>query len=215
MYLATRQVKSASVHTTVTVPHLILDRTCCNRQVSNLADHVSCAWGKVGEPATPQGGSNAGLSQTLNSYLTSITHTRTILMCITSTCRSSKPNPASSSGEDFSFQAPTHPWSVSNPRFLATPTASQPPTLTMHASAAAAPVGPGSASASSSIPPAQHMAMSQPASEANTAIPAIVPDAQDSGDLACPCSAAPNVLCCQWGLMIFCVSHHCHCSKLS
>jgi len=30
------------------------------------------------------------------------------------------------------------------------------------------------------------MAMSQPASEANTAIPAIVPDAQDSGDLACP-----------------------------
>ena len=28
------------------------------------------------------------------------------------------------------------------------------------------------------------MAMSQPASEANTAIPAIVPDAQDSGDLA-------------------------------
>ncbi|DBB18003.1 TPA: hypothetical protein ACH3X3_003000 [Trebouxia sp. C0006] len=92
---------------------------------------------------------------------------------------SSKPDPGNSSGEDFSFQAPTHPWSVSNPRFLATPTASQPPTLTMHASAAAAPVGPGSASASSSIPPAQHMAMSQPASEANTAIPAIVPDAQD------------------------------------
>ncbi|KAL0028584.1 hypothetical protein WJX79_003521 [Trebouxia sp. C0005] len=95
---------------------------------------------------------------------------------------SSNPDPAKSSEEEFSFQAPTHPWSVSNPRFLATPTASQPPTLTMHASAAAAPVGPGSASASSSIPPAQHMAMSQPASEANTAIPAIVPDAQDSED---------------------------------
>ena len=134
-----------------------------------------------------------------------MTHTRIILMCITSTCRSSKPDPGNSSGEDFSFQAPTHPWSVSNPRFLATPTASQPPTLTMHASAAAAPVGPGSASASYSIPPAQHMAMSQPASEANTAIPAIVPDAQDCGDLACPCSEAPDVFRGQWGLLTFCL----------
>ena len=146
-----------------------------------------------------QGGSYAGLAQALNFCLTS-----TILMCITSTCRSSKPDPGNSSGEDFSFHAPTHPWSVSNPRFLATPTASQPPTLTMHASAAAAPVGPGSASASSSIPPAQHMAMSQPASEANTAIPAIIPDAEDSGDLACPCFAIPNVSRCQWALFCVC-----------
>ena len=103
--------------------------------------------------------------------------------------RVSKGEDANKAPEADSIQSdtPTHPWSVSNPRFLATPTASQPPTLTMHASAAAAHVGPGSASTSSSIPPSQHMAMSQPSPESNSAIPAVVPDSSDTGELIQPC----------------------------
>ena len=110
-------------------------------------------------------------------------------------CRSDQNAVKASHDQHFTFQtssgpsthqsseAPTHPWSVSNPRFLATPIASQPPTLTMHASAAAAPVGSGSAMPSA-IPPAQHMALSHPSPEANTAIPAAVPTPPGPGQ---PC----------------------------
>ncbi len=55
------------------------------------------------------------------------------------------------------------------------------------------------------------MAMSQPASEANTAIPAIVPDAEDSGDLACPVlqhqmSPAANGRCSVYAVKVSSVS---------
>lgn len=105
-------------------------------------------------------------------------------------CRGSSPGP-----ED---EAPVHPWSVSNPRFLGTPAASQPTTLTMSAAAAAAPSGQASAAAdphlttgaSPQLP--QHMGIGQSPAELSTAIPALLPEPGDAGECV---SEGPGLLC--------------------
>lgn len=118
-------------------------------------------------------------------FVDCLSHHSTHHSCLSCTCRPDEQRlPENSQHGDITLHTPpgdssAHPWSVTNPRFLATPTGSQPPTLTMHASAAAAPVGPGSASASAASP--AQMAISPASPEANTAIPAALPAPERSG----------------------------------
>ena len=111
--------------------------------------------------------------------------------------------------QDDCDEAPRHPWSVSNPRFLGIPAASQPPTSTMHASDAAAPVGHSSAQVCHSsaqvghssaqvghssavsygqanIGPheAQQMPLEHPPAESSSAIPAMLPGPNDIGEVS-------------------------------